>query len=191
MLLFIIIFRKNIITCSSCSSQIKPNNQELKSRLQEHKPNNQELKPKSQEHKREKKKKTNKQTNKDPDHKIRSNTNETQITTQAKIINGPNRPNRDQTQTNQSTHTNNKPTTTSESKPIHNYHHLGFITPQPPTIDPCFTTPTCKTPNFSHFFHRIKTLWPPWSKPQRSVSWSARRWSISHVRFWVEMRFWD
>ena len=161
MLLFIIIFRKNIITCSSCSSQIKPNNQELKSRLQEHKPNNQELKPKSQEHKREKKKKTNKQTNKDPDHKIRSNTNETQITTQAKIINGPNRPNRDQTQTNQSTHTNNKPTTTSESKPIHNYHHLGFITPQPPTIDPCFTTPTCKTPNFSHFFHRIKTLWPP------------------------------
>ena len=189
MLLFIIIFRKNIITCSSCSSQIKPNNQELKSRLQEHKPNNQELKPKSQEHKLKKKK--NKQTNKDPDHKIRSNTNETQITTQAKIINGPNRPNRDQTQTNQSTHTNNKPTTTSESKPIHNYHHLGFITPQPPTIDPCFTTPTCKTPNFSHFFHRIKTLWPPWSKPQRSVSWSARRWSISHVRFWVEMRFWD
>ena len=42
---------KNITTCSSCSSQIKPSNQELKPRFQEHKPNNQELKAKSQEHK--------------------------------------------------------------------------------------------------------------------------------------------
>ena len=82
--------------------------------------------------------------------------------TQAKIINEPNWPKRDQTQTNQSTHTNNKPTTTSESKPIHNHHHLGFTTPQPPTTDPFFTTPTSKTLKFSHCFLRIKTLWPPW-----------------------------
>ena len=54
--------------------------------------------------------------------------------TQVKIINEPNRPKEDQKQTNQSTHTNNKPITTNETKPIHNHHRLEFTTPrhQPP-----------------------------------------------------------
>ena len=81
--------------------------------------------------------------------------------TQAKIINGPNRPKEDQKQTNQSTHTNNKPTTTNQTKPIHKHHRLEFTTPQPPTTDTFFTTPTSKNPKFSRYFLRIKTPWSP------------------------------
>ena len=81
--------------------------------------------------------------------------------TQAKIINGPNRPKEDHKQTNQSTRTNNKPTTTNQTKPIHKHYRLEFITPQPPTTDMFFTTPTSKNPKFSRYFLRIKTPWSP------------------------------
>ena len=89
--------------------------------------------------------------------------------TQVKIINEPNRPKEDQKQTNQSTHTNNKPTTTNQTKPIHKHHRLEFTTPQPPTTDTFFTTPTTKTPKFSHYFLCIKTPYLGFTTPQSLI----------------------